>query len=94
MVISLFPQQINLVQPANIRAECPLAPFFPPDEARRFHALHKVYGVSNVLNTFEDKKLAVQSLCWDAECRIREPIYGCMAVWIILGMKCRRSIWK
>ncbi|XP_059070564.1 LOB domain-containing protein 23 [Cryptomeria japonica] len=65
--------------------ECPLAPFFPPDQARRFYAAHKVYGVSNILkilnqlDAFQDKKVAVQSLCWDAECRIREPVYGCMA---------------
>ncbi|KAH9310928.1 hypothetical protein KI387_002125 [Taxus chinensis] len=63
---------------------CPLAPFFPSEQSRRFQAVHKVFGVCNVLkilkrlDTRAEKQRAVESLCWEAECRERFPVDGCL----------------
>ncbi|CAN6444199.1 unnamed protein product [Victoria cruziana] len=63
--------------------DCPLAPFFPAEKASIFLAVQKVFGVSNVvkmireLDTHEKRKLAADSLCWEAQWRIMDPVEGC-----------------
>ncbi|KAL6536907.1 hypothetical protein OROHE_012491 [Orobanche hederae] len=61
--------------------KCVLAPFFPVGKAREFLAVHKVFGVSNVTKIItnlgeEERKVAVDSLIWEALCRQRDPVLG------------------
>eukprot|EP01018_Ginkgo_biloba_P001041 Gb_21467 [translate_table: standard] len=62
--------------------ECPLAPFFPPEQTKKFQSVHKIYGVSNILkiinslDTMEQKYAAVDSIYWEAHCRDTEPVEG------------------
>lgn len=61
--------------------KCTLAPFFPVEKSREFQAVHKVFGVSNVTKIItnlneEDRKVAVDSLVWEALCRQKDPVLG------------------
>lgn len=61
--------------------KCILAPFFPVEKNREFQAVHKVFGVSNVTKIItnlkeEDRKMAVDSLVWEALCRHKDPVLG------------------
>lgn len=61
------------------------APYFPPDQPQKFANVHKVFGASNVakilneLNTAH-REDAVNSLAYEADARLRDPVYGCVAV--------------
>ncbi|XP_076929737.1 uncharacterized protein LOC143594278 [Bidens hawaiensis] len=61
--------------------KCILAPFFPAEKTQEFQAVHRVFGVSNVTKmvkglTTEDAKKAVDSLVWEANCRVIDPVLG------------------
>ncbi|XP_073148770.1 LOB domain-containing protein 15 [Henckelia pumila] len=61
--------------------KCILAPFFPVTKTVEFQAVHKVFGVSNVTKIVrnlkeEDRKIAVDSLVWEALCRQKDPVLG------------------
>ncbi|KAF5761826.1 putative transcription factor AS2-LOB family [Helianthus annuus] len=61
--------------------KCVLAPFFPVEKTQDFQAVHRVFGVSNVTKLLkdlstEDGKKAVDSLIWEANCRIKDPVLG------------------
>ncbi|KAG6423698.1 hypothetical protein SASPL_114101 [Salvia splendens] len=61
--------------------KCTLAPFFPVERTREFQAVHKVFGVSNVTKIItslreEDRKVAVDSLVWEAIGRQKDPVLG------------------
>ncbi|KAE9596656.1 putative transcription factor AS2-LOB family [Lupinus albus] len=64
--------------------ECVFAPYFPPDNPQRFAYVHKVFGASNVAKLLNELSAsqrddAVKSLAYEAEARLRDPVYG---VWI------------
>ncbi|XP_057788779.1 LOB domain-containing protein 21-like [Salvia miltiorrhiza] len=64
-------------------ANCQFAPYFRSDEPRRFVKVHKVFGASNVskiLNEVaeEQREEAVNSLVFEAEVRLQDPVYGCI----------------
>ncbi|KAH0925787.1 hypothetical protein HID58_018043 [Brassica napus] len=64
--------------------ECPFSPYFSPHEPHKFAAVHKVFGASNVskmlLEVGESQRGdAANSLVYEANLRLRDPIYGCMA---------------
>ncbi|XWS33654.1 hypothetical protein CRYUN_Cryun22dG0101000 [Craigia yunnanensis] len=69
--------------------ECVFAPYFPPDNPQKFTNVHKVFGASNVakllneLNTSQ-REDAVNSLAYEAEARLRDPVYGCVGLISIL----------
>ncbi|GFP86210.1 LOB domain-containing protein 36 [Phtheirospermum japonicum] len=61
--------------------ECVFAPYFPPDNPQKFINVHKVFGARNfgkILNELNPtpRNDAVKSLAYEAECRIKDPIYG------------------
>lgn len=61
--------------------DCILAPYFPADKSHEFQAVHKVFGVSNVMKLVrsvnkENRKMVVDSLVWEACCRQNDPILG------------------
>ncbi|GER53184.1 LOB domain-containing protein 25 [Striga asiatica] len=65
-------------------AECVFSPYFPPEEPQKFAAVHKVFGASNVSKLLNEipphaREDAVASLAYEAEARVRDPVYGCVA---------------
>ncbi|KAL4292107.1 hypothetical protein GQ457_14G003680 [Hibiscus cannabinus] len=75
--------------------ECVFAPYFPPDNPQKFANVHKVFGASNVakllneLNTSQ-REDAVNSLAYEADARLRDPVYGCVGLISILQKKLRQ----
>ncbi|KMZ72011.1 putative LOB domain protein 18 [Zostera marina] len=64
---------------------CIFAPYFDSEQgAVHFAAVHKVFGASNVskvlLHIPPHKRLdAVVTICYEAQARLRDPVYGCVA---------------
>ncbi|KAG6548731.1 hypothetical protein Mapa_009741 [Marchantia paleacea] len=63
-------------------AECVFAPYFPANQPLKFSNVHKIFGASNVTKILQDlpeasRADAVTSLAFEAEERIRDPVYGC-----------------
>ncbi|XP_022757103.1 LOB domain-containing protein 18 [Durio zibethinus] len=64
---------------------CIFAPYFDSEQgAAHFAAVHKVFGASNVskllLHIPVHKRLdAVVTICYEAQTRLRDPVYGCVA---------------
>ncbi|XP_030464229.1 LOB domain-containing protein 15-like isoform X2 [Syzygium oleosum] len=63
--------------------ECPFSPYFSPHEPQKFAAVHKVFGASNVskmLTEVAESQRAdtANSLVYEANLRLRDPVYGCM----------------
>ncbi|XP_038903049.1 LOB domain-containing protein 18-like [Benincasa hispida] len=65
--------------------ECIFAPYFDSEHGTtHFAAVHKVFGASNVSKMLqhipEHKRLdAAITICYEAQARIREPVFGCVA---------------
>ncbi|CAF2163593.1 unnamed protein product [Brassica rapa] len=69
--------------------ECVFAPYFPPDNPQKFSYVHKVFGASNVAKLLNEiaanqREDAVNSLFYEAEARLRDPVYGCVGLISIL----------
>ncbi|KAK1306530.1 LOB domain-containing protein 18 [Acorus calamus] len=64
---------------------CIFAPYFDSEQgATHFAAVHKVFGASNVSKLLHHipahKRLdAVVTICYEAQARLRDPVYGCVA---------------
>ncbi|XP_038723554.1 LOB domain-containing protein 15-like [Tripterygium wilfordii] len=63
--------------------ECPFSPYFSPHEPHKFASVHKVFGASNVSKMLMEvpeiqRTDAANSLVYEANVRLRDPIYGCM----------------
>ncbi|XP_006649894.1 LOB domain-containing protein 1 [Oryza brachyantha] len=61
---------------------CVLAPYFPPTEPAKFTTAHRVFGASNIIKLLQDlpegaRADAVSSMVYEAEARLRDPVYGC-----------------
>lgn len=59
-----------------------LAPYFPPNDPRKFTTVHTVFGASNIIRILQDvdgehRDDAVSSLVYEARARLRDPVYGC-----------------
>nr|XP_043608517.1 protein LATERAL ORGAN BOUNDARIES-like [Erigeron canadensis] len=62
---------------------CIFSPYFPPEEPQKFANVHKIFGASNVTKLLNDlmphqREDAVNSLAYEAEARVRDPVYGCV----------------
>lgn len=62
---------------------CVFAPYFPPGEPHKFANVHKVFGASNVSKMLQELPAqqrgdAVSSLVYEANARMRDPVYGCV----------------
>ncbi|XP_043712447.1 LOB domain-containing protein 36-like [Telopea speciosissima] len=69
--------------------ECVFAPYFPPDQPTKFANVHKVFGASNVAKLLNElnptqREDAVNSLAYEAEARLRDPVYGCVGLISVL----------
>ncbi|KAE8674923.1 LOB domain-containing protein 11 [Hibiscus syriacus] len=65
--------------------KCVLAPYFPPTEPAKFTIVHRVFGASNVIKLLQEipesqRADAVSSMVYEANARIRDPVYGCAGV--------------
>ncbi|CAL9232580.1 unnamed protein product [Arabidopsis halleri] len=66
-------------------AGCIFAPYFDSEQgAAHFAAVHKVFGASNVSKLLQHvpehkRPDAVVSICFEAQARLRDPIYGCVS---------------
>ncbi|CAH8332406.1 unnamed protein product [Eruca vesicaria subsp. sativa] len=63
--------------------ECPFSPYFSPHEPHKFASVHKVFGASNVSKMLMEvpesqREDAANSLVYEANVRLRDPVYGCM----------------
>lgn len=63
--------------------DCLFAPYFPADEPHKFANVHKVFGASNVNKMLQDlpehqRGDAVSSMVYEANARVRDPVYGCV----------------
>uniref|UniRef100_A0A7N0U026 LOB domain-containing protein n=1 Tax=Kalanchoe fedtschenkoi TaxID=63787 RepID=A0A7N0U026_KALFE len=63
--------------------ECPFFPYFSPHEPQKFASVHKVFGASNVSKMLMEVPEAhradtANSLVYEANVRLRDPVYGCM----------------
>ncbi|KAH7855367.1 hypothetical protein Vadar_024103 [Vaccinium darrowii] len=63
--------------------ECIFAPYFPSDDPHKFAMVHKVFGASNVSKMLQELPVqqrgdAVNSLVYEANARVRDPVYGCV----------------
>ncbi|XP_044496037.1 LOB domain-containing protein 15-like isoform X2 [Mangifera indica] len=69
--------------------ECPFSPYFSPHEPQKFASVHKVFGASNVskmlMEVPESQRAdAANSLVFEANLRLRDPVYGCMGAILAL----------
>lgn len=72
--------------------ECIFAPYFPADQPQKFAYIHKVFGASNVAKLLHELSVhqredAVQSLAYEAETRLRDPVYGCVGLISVLQQR-------
>ncbi|KAK4480305.1 hypothetical protein RD792_013374 [Penstemon davidsonii] len=62
--------------------KCVLAPYFPPTDPLKFTIAHRVFGASNIIKLLQDlpedqRADAVNSMVYEANARLRDPVYGC-----------------
>ncbi|KAL5994426.1 hypothetical protein ACLOJK_024476 [Asimina triloba] len=66
-------------------SDCIFAPYFCSEQGpARFAAIHKIFGASNVSKLLlhipiHDRCEAVVTIAYEAQARIRDPVYGCVA---------------
>ncbi|KAH9324890.1 hypothetical protein KI387_005068, partial [Taxus chinensis] len=66
---------------------CVFAPYFSTEElgASQFAAIHKIFGASNFskllqhIGSEQERSDAVVSISYEAQARLHDPIYGCVA---------------
>ncbi|XP_052191515.1 LOB domain-containing protein 25-like [Diospyros lotus] len=68
---------------------CIFAPYFPPEEPQKFANVHKIFGASNVSKLLNDilphqREDAVNSLAYEADARLKDPVYGCVGAISVL----------
>ncbi|CAK9867460.1 unnamed protein product [Sphagnum jensenii] len=64
-------------------SECVFAPYFPPDQPQKFANVHKIFGASNISKLLNElsphqREDAVNSLAYEADARVKDPVYGCV----------------
>ncbi|XP_073123053.1 LOB domain-containing protein 25-like [Henckelia pumila] len=68
---------------------CIFAPYFPPEEPTKFANVHKIFGASNVSKLLNEipphqREDAVNSMAYEAEARLKDPVYGCVGAISVL----------
>ncbi|XWS51628.1 hypothetical protein CRYUN_Cryun12cG0193300 [Craigia yunnanensis] len=74
---------------------CIFAPYFPPEEPQKFANVHKIFGASSVTKLLNEllphqREDAVNSLAYEAEARVRDPVYGCVGAISFLQRQVQR----
>ncbi|KAE8697450.1 LOB domain-containing protein 6 [Hibiscus syriacus] len=76
-------------------ADCTFAPYFPPEEPQKFFNVHKIFGASNVSKLINEvaphqRQDTVNSLAYEAEARLKDPVYGCVGAISVLQRQVMR----
>ncbi|CAN1257622.1 LOB domain-containing protein 1 [Linum perenne] len=79
--------------------DCPLAPYFPPDNPQRFESVHKIFGTSNITKLLlevpeELRGKAADCMSFEAEARVRDLVYGCPGMIYQLQMEIQKVRWE
>ncbi|KAI4324046.1 hypothetical protein L6164_023613 [Bauhinia variegata] len=66
-------------------SDCIFSPYFPANDPQRFAYVHRIYGGSNVGKMLQQipnhlRPQAADTLYFEAQCRILDPIYGCVGI--------------
>ncbi|GLT74361.1 hypothetical protein SLA2020_461640 [Shorea laevis] len=66
-------------------SDCIFSPYFPPNDPQRFACVHRIYGASNVARMLQQlpenqRAPAVDCLYYEAQCRVQDPVYGCVGL--------------
>lgn len=74
---------------------CVFAPYFPPEEPQKFIYVHKIFGASNITKLLNEllphqREDAVNTLAFEAEARVRDPVYGCVGAITFLQRQVQR----
>ncbi|CAI7928620.1 unnamed protein product [Closterium sp. NIES-54] len=74
---------------------CIFAAYFSPDQSLRFANVHRIFGASNVGKLLQElpppsREDAVNSLSYEAEARISDPVYGCVGALFALQQQVSR----
>lgn len=77
-------------------SECPLAPYFLPDQPKMFQNAHKLFGVSNILKILKNldapqKAEAMRSIIYQSNIRDRFPVHGCWGIICQLHYQIRQA---
>ncbi|XP_004502131.1 LOB domain-containing protein 23-like [Cicer arietinum] len=65
--------------------DCIFSPYFPANDPQRFEYVHRIYGGSNVGKMLQQlpcyvREQAANTLYVEAQCRIQDPVYGCVGI--------------
>ncbi|KAK7386468.1 hypothetical protein VNO78_26714 [Psophocarpus tetragonolobus] len=90
------------VQRRRCGLECLMSAYFPAEHIQRFACVHHVFGAGNVANMLRTTKQelrghVVNTLAYQAEARVRDPVYGCVGLIWELEESLRRvkeDLWK
>ncbi|KAJ1389555.1 Lateral organ boundary [Sesbania bispinosa] len=66
-------------------SDCIFSPYFPANDPQRFAYVHRIYGGSNVGKMLQQispylREQAANSMYLEAQCRIEDPVYGCVGI--------------
>ncbi|CAJ2672935.1 unnamed protein product [Trifolium pratense] len=66
-------------------SDCIFSPYFPPNDPQKFASVHRIYGGSNVGKMLQQlphcvREQAANTLYLEAQCRIQDPVYGCVGI--------------
>ncbi|XP_021284653.1 LOB domain-containing protein 24-like isoform X2 [Herrania umbratica] len=69
--------------------DCIFSPYFPSNNPQRFVSIHRIYGASNVAKLLQQlpthlRAEAADSLYFEAQCRVEDPVYGCVGLIFLL----------
>ncbi|CAI8597478.1 unnamed protein product [Vicia faba] len=73
------------IQRRKCTQDCIFKPYFPSNNPQKFLYVHKVFGASNVAKLLNEvnesqREDTVSSLAYEAEARLRDPVYGCVGL--------------
>ncbi|ESQ32825.1 hypothetical protein EUTSA_v10005497mg [Eutrema salsugineum] len=83
-----------------LRRRCPkdcfFSPYFPPNDPDKFAYIHRIYGAGNVSKMLQQLPVqtraeAVDSLCFEAKCRVEDPVYGCVGIIYFLQTQIQKT---
>jgi len=62
-----------------------LAPYFPSNDLHKFATAHRIFGASNIIKLLQElpaerRTDAVSSMVYEANARLRDPVYGCAGI--------------
>ncbi|KAL1214371.1 LOB domain-containing protein 36 [Cardamine amara subsp. amara] len=77
--------------------ECVFVPYLPLNKPEKYASLSKVFKMSKMARLLKDiepnqRQVYVDSICFEAEARLRDPVWGCVG--IIRDLKLQLEILK